>query len=425
MRKILFCLQWYPSFNSANGFCDEEIIRALKRERGYDIHCLTYKTLADKVAEELDGVKVHRFKRGLFWTWYTDQVQNKKRYRRLAEGLYRFLLRIKEVLTIPLYPVYEPILCLRFASAAIALDKKEHFDVVVAEFHGMDSLWAGYCLKRSRPSIKFVPLYWDSLAGGYPAKYLPEKYCMSRRGKMEKRLDIIADRIIALKSTKEVYGRVGLAEDIISKVHFLSIPRVDVTKSKVIRHLPEDLKEFIRPGFVNVLFAGSPGKRSFDYLFELLDGVGREISVNLIIVCRELFHDELLKKGEEYNHFSLLVGNYMPYDKLSCLLSSCDVLLNIGNESKFLVPSKIYDYVSYAKPIMSLYGIDEDTSKLMLQRYPAKLLINERDDLMESVAKTVSFFEGLANYSINPTLIESLYEDATGKAYVKVLNSLQ
>lgn len=425
MKKVLFCLQWYPSYDSANGFCDEEIIRALKREGGYDIHCLTYKTLTDKETEELDGVKVHRFKRGRFWTWYTDQAQNKKRYLKIAEWIYRFLLRIKEVITIPLYPVYEPIQCHRFASAARALDEKEHFDVVVAEFHGMDSLWAGYRLKRNRPSIKFVPLYWDSLAGGYPAKYLPEKFCLSRRVKLEKRIDRIADSIVALKSTKEVYGRIGMEDSLLSRIHFLSIPRVDVSKAKVERPLPEDLKDLIRPGFVNILFAGSPGKRSFDYLFGLLDGVGRAMSVNLIIVCRELFHGELLKKGEKYNHFSLRVVNYMPYDSLSCLLSASDVLLNIGNESKFLVPSKIYDYVSYAKPVMSLYGIDEDTSKLMLLRYPAKLLIDEREDLQESIAMTASFFDGLVNYSIDPTFVESLYEDATGKAYVNVLNSLQ
>ena len=424
MKKVLFCLQWYPSYNSANGFCDEEIIRALKREGGYEIHCLTYQTLANKEKEELDGIKVHRFRRGHFWTWYTDQAQNKKRYLWIAERLYRFLLRIKEILTVPLYPVYEPFQCIRFASAARALDTREHFDIVVAEFHGMDSLWAGYCVKRSRPSVKFVPMYWDSLAGGYPAKYLPEKYCLNRRVRLEKLIDSIADGVIALKSTQEVYGRIGMDATILTKIHFLSIPRVDMSKAKVERHLPDDLKNHIRPSFVNVLFAGSPGKRSFDYLFDLLDSVGKEISVNLIIVCRELFHGELLKKGEKYNHFSLRVVNYMTYERLSCLLSASDVLLNIGNESKFLVPSKIYDYVSYAKPIMSLYGIDEDTSKLMLQRYPVKLLIDEREDLKVSAAKTVSFFSGLANYSINPAHVESRYEDATGKAYVKVLNSL-
>lgn len=424
MKKVLFCLQWYPSFNSANGYCDEQIIEELKKDNGYEIHCLTYRQKSEVEEEQMQGVCVHRFSRGRFWTWYIDQIRYRKTHHRLAERIYRILLRMKELITIPLYPVYEPFQCLRFARAAIRLDRKEHFDLVVAEFHGMDSLWAGYALKKNRPGIQLIPLYWDSLSGGYPVKYLPEWFCRRRRIELEKRIDSISDRIIAMKPSGEMYERKDIQPFVLGKIHLLEIPRVDLTKATRIYQLDEELRGALRKDSINILFSGSPGKRSFDYLFRLLDGVAKTLPVNLIIICRELFHQEFLNKKAEFKNLRLQVLNYMPYGRLAGVLSSCDVLLNVGNESRFLVPSKVYDYISYAKPIISMYSIDQDTSKAVLEEYPGLLLLDERRDLAENIVKTESFLQSLNSLSISPSNLATRYRNATGQAYVDVLKGL-
>lgn len=421
MKKILFCIQWYPSYDSANTYCDEQIIKALQSDEKYEIHCLTYKRLQDNEYEVLEKVKIHRFKRSWFWTWYIDQTHNKKFFSSIAEKISRCFLRLKQIITIPLYPIYEPIQCIRFAYYARKLHKREKFDIVVSEFHGMDSLLAGLYLKIHNPSIKFVPIYWDSLAGGYLPKYLPEFYSRKRRIKLEHKISIYADKIIAIKYSRKIYDILNIKLTYIDKICFLDIPRVDLSKAIHPKPLDSDLKLIIEPSAINVIFAGSLGKRDVSYLFSLLNDLGRE--VNLIMLCNKLYHSELHMLSKRNPFITVKILEYLPYDKLSQLLCASNILLNLGNENPYLVPSKIYDYISYAKPIISICNIDDDTSKLVLSNYPAALIIDERESKAYNLNNLKQFLD-VIDLEIDLKILEKSYFNATGKAYADILRTL-
>lgn len=418
MKKILFCIQWYPSYDSANTFCDEQIIKELVKDKDCEIHCLTYKRPQDKEYEVIDKVHVHRFKRGIFWSWYIDQIHNNRRYSNVAEKINRFFLRLKQFINIPLYPVYEPIKCLRFAYNAKRLNNKENFDIVISEFHGMDSLMAGYYLKNVDKSIKYIPLYWDSMAGGYLPKYLPDSFSRKRRIWLERKIASISDKILAIKYSRAIYDMLGIKLENSEKYIFLDIPRIDFSKALNYRSLDDDLKSVVENFAINIIFAGSLSKRTVSYVLSLFNDVDQNI--NFIMVCSKLYHSELSEYSKLYPSLTLKVLDYMPYDKLSQLFYASDILLNFGNDNPCLVPSKVYDYISYAKPIISICNIDNDTSKQVLNNYTNSLILDERDSTEHNIKKIKHFLNNL-DKTIDISELEDLYTDATGKAYSDII----
>lgn len=418
MKKILFCIQWYPPYDSANTYCDEQIIKELVKDKDCEIHCLTYKRPQDKLYEVINSVHVHRFKRGLFWSWYIDQIHNNKKYSKIAVKINRILLRLKQLIYIPIYPIYEPIQCLRFAYNARRLNNKEHFDIVISEFHGMDSLLAGYYLRSIDKSIKYIPIYWDSMTGGYLPKYLPESFSRKRRLCLERKISSISDKIFAIKYSRIIYDSLGINFEDREKYTFLDIPRIDFSKSSNPIPLDEDLRPVIEHSSVNIIFAGSLGKRTVSYILSLLNDADKKI--NLIMVCGKQYHYDLSEYSKSYQSLTLKILDYMPYHKLSQLLYASDIFLNLGNDNPYLVPSKVYDYISYAKPIISICNIDDDTSKQVLSNYPNSLIIDERDCREYNVKKIKQFFYHYDKI-IDISKLKELYSDATGKAYSDII----
>ena len=122
MKKILFTIQWYLSVRSANVLCDTNIIRELLKKGKYEVHCLVYKTKYQPKEEFIDGIHVHRFNRSWFWTEFIDSYKDTSSLKyKLFYTLNRIFLRIQQLLTIPSYPIFSPLLCRSFAKHAIRL----------------------------------------------------------------------------------------------------------------------------------------------------------------------------------------------------------------------------------------------------------------------------------------------------------------
>ncbi len=79
------------------------------------------------------------------------------------------------------------------------------------------------------------------------------------------------------------------------------------------------------------------------------------------------------------------------------MMKEADFLLNIGNSLSYMVPSKIFEYISYGKRIISTYRIDDDPCIPYLKKYPSSLLINEHEDCALSARRIVEFFESSPN----------------------------
>jgi glycosyltransferase involved in cell wall biosynthesis len=78
-------------------------------------------------------------------------------------------------------------------------------------------------------------------------------------------------------------------------------------------------------------------------------------------------------------------------------MKEADVLVNIGNESPYELPSKVVEYATLGKPVLNISKIDNDSSTAFFQAYPGALCLLENEALSDSdhVVKLVKFIEHL------------------------------
>ncbi len=421
MKKVLYTLQWYPSKYSANGFCDEKIINALKESGQYQITCLSYKPFGGKKYEIIDGVRVIRFTRGLWWNTYTKlkEVKN-KRVLNFITKLNKLYTRISQVLTVSQFPNNCPFVYRRFANKALRLHKKEHFDIVISEFHGLDSLHAGAKIKEVCPDVVFIPVLWDAFCGKETGSHLPKQWAAERLKDAEYKEVHSADSIIAMESGREYYEKNMQSASYISKIHFLDIPGV-VEKSSA----DKTESPYIKEGKINIVFAGvvSLSMRNPEYIINALSQSRNASGIHLMFFC---MGDALglLHKLKSASPLDIDIYGYIPQDELQKVYQNADILLNIGNAASTMVPSKIFEYVSYGKPIISTYCIDEDTSKAYLERYPLSCCIDQRKQVEESVTQITTFLSNNIGKTVSFETVEKEFRNNTPQAYVDLIADL-
>lgn len=416
MTKILFIIQHYPPKRSANVLCDDKIIKKLLDDNSNELYCLCYKYPQDNFSDENNGVSITRFRRSFFWNKYVDSLNKCGGF---WAKIYRFILRIKQFLTIPIYPFYEPFLCKKFAKQAIKLHKKEKFDIVVSEHNGLDTLYAGHKLKEYDPSVKFTAILWDPVTGKLPAKYLPKKYAEKKLEKAEFKLLNNADKIIAMKSSESYHLAKSVDKPYFDKFEFLDIPNV---------YKPENVaadEKYTVSGKMNVVYSGllTLPDRVPDGFMRIAEKSKYVAKLNVMFFCngngKELLNDYL-------HTFSgnITVSTYIPHDEILKVYNNTQFLLNIGGDNKNMVPSKIFEYMSMGKPIISTYHIDDEASKKYLEKYPLALLIDERLSIDENAKKLDEFIENSLNKTVPFDYVKETFKENTPDEYVKALKSL-
>jgi glycosyltransferase involved in cell wall biosynthesis len=158
----------------------------------------------------------------------------------------------------------------------------------------------------------------------------------------------------------------------------------------------------------------------------------------LLRLFKELLHTHLAERVEL--HFVGSINNCQEYfqpcetflnkqifchGKLSRpqafqVMKEADVLVNIGNEFPYQLPSKVVEYASLGKPVLNLAKIDEDSSAEFFKHYPASLCLLGDDEGVnsEQFTKLIQFIEKLPSVNssqltslLEPFRIESIAED--------------
>ena len=79
-------------------------------------------------------------------------------------------------------------------------------------------------------------------------------------------------------------------------------------------------------------------------------------------------------------------------DTAEAELEKADILLNLGNASDTQLPSKIFEYFSTCKPVLTLAKSPTDPSLPYLEKYPLSLTIQESEGLEPAVLEKVRDF---------------------------------
>ena len=422
MKKILFIIQSYPSERSANVLCDEKIMKELLKTGEYEIHALTYQYEWQKREDTINGFHIHRFKKSIFWDLFTWGKHHPDHYAaRIIDVFHRINMRIKQVVTIPCYPCYEPINSLLYARAAIKLYKKYKFDLIIAEHHGFDSLYAGHRVKSyAQEETRLIPILWDPITGAQPAKYLPESYARKKTAKAEERMLSNADRIIAMHSIEAYLRTVSTNKTYFDRYRFFDIPGI---VPPAIRNLKQS--EFIDPEMINLLYAGLLylPDRDPSFLIELVNQSEWPKNVNMIFLCTGNGADVALEKAKTFKG-KITVHSYVKREELQQIMSTVDGFLNIGSNNPGMVPSKIFEYMSYGKPIISSYIDPKDASREYLQKYPLGICLDINADIQENISRLNAFVHDNISKRLSFDEVSALFTDNTPEPYVNLIREV-
>lgn len=419
LKKILFTIQWYPSVLSANALCDQKIIDILAEDEEYEITCLAYKPTGAPAKEEIGNVNVVRFYKGYWWNKTTDAKRGTGKHNRLVLALIKPMLRLRQIITIPFYPSTEPIANWKFAHHALKLQRKEHFDIVVSEFHGLDSLHAGSVLKKHYPEIKFVAILWDAFTGKEPCKYLPAKYADRKMEKAEKRELSCADKIVAMESSRRYHEQYSVQKSYYDRFVFLDIPGIVRQPDAVCK------SRFIHDGKINIVYAGilNLPDRDPEYIVETLAQTSYAPDIHMIFICTGQGKQKLETLRERFPG-EITISGYVEKDALVATYREANVLLNLGGPNPNMVPSKIFEYLSYGKPIISTYYVDGEASLKYFSRYPLAICMDQRKPMKENSVAVDVFLSEKRGHMISYDDVVEQYKNNSPQKYKELLDEL-
>ncbi len=412
MKKILFIINSYPSTFSANVLCDEKVIKELQKRSNLEIHCLCYKQHKDDAGFEIiNGVHVHRISDHAMINHVTALEKPKEITSFIIRRFQRLQLRLKQCFFIPIYPIYEPVRCFTMKKAAILLCKQYNYDLIITEYNGLDTLMTGLHLKREFPRIKWIPIFWDSLAGGFLAKYLPRKYTYERKRKLEEKILTYCDKTIMMGSHKESTNKRWDGTGLLSKIEYLDIPYL--VRPEVGGEGCE-----LSTDKINFVFAGSFSFRDPEMIINIIKA-SRHNDISVWIYTADIYHDKLKALVGRDNRFN--VCSYLSHEKLINTMVKADFFLNIGVANPNAISGKIFEYMAFGKPIISTYFTDDEACLQYLRKYPLSLCIDERISVMQNSKLLDEFIEQNLDRKITFEEVERLYPENAPESYADLI----
>lgn len=415
MKKILFIIQSYPSEKSANVLCDEKVMKQLVGTGRYEVHCLCFKYFGQKYNEKIDGVYVHRWNRGLWWNIYTKAEFRTMSNSKLVIELHRLAMRVKQIVCIPIFPFYEPIVALKYAKEAQKLNQKEQFDMVVAEHNGLDTIFAAWKLKQKNRSIKFMPIFWDAMSGGFRPKYLPAKYVDAKKHNLEVAILHDCDEAIMMQSHKRHIMNLYQHDDVLKKIKFLDIPYL-VEQKVVPTQMVFDNEN------VNLVFAGNMSMRNPEYLLALISA-SKKKNIVVHFFTEKMAHKKIMSIAQKYD-ISIMLYDYIPHNELIKYLASADILVNFGVDNPNAISGKIFEYMGFLKPIVSTYFRDDEAVLPFLRKYPMALLIDERIPVDLQAGTFNNFIANIDKPAIAFSELRDVFKDNTPESYLQEIEKL-
>ena len=97
-----------------------------------------------------------------------------------------------------------------------------------------------------------------------------------------------------------------------------------------------------------------------------------------------------------------------------------DILINISNSYREMVPSKILEYIGRRKPILNYYSIEDDICEEYLAEYPLHYSVDERKGISSNQIKCIKDFiikNNRNNCDYND--IKDKYKEFTSDYYTK------
>lgn len=400
---------------SANGICCKAVMEQLASS-GESVFCITNSEYGD--FPRANGVKYICVKPRFTYRAFSKAEIKTGFKRQITLFKASLINKLKLVLSIPIWPLISPAYSRRIYKLSLNICITENIDCVVPVYTQIDSLLATAKIKKKLKSIKYVPYFLDSFSGGYGPKCFSKDWVIKRGLRWEACLLPNADKIIMMQSSKPHYEKYASDKDYFEKIVFLDLPLLNTAlNAEKSNLLPKDKINMVYLGTIPLHI------RNPEYFFKVLRELKNDnVELHIFGSCTvpQILNDAAEKDSRIHLHSSV------SHDTALSLMKSADFLINFGNNNSYMTPCKIFEYMSFSKPIISLSPIENEPSAIYLEQYPISLILKEYQGDVELDALLLGKF--IDNYplteKLNANEIEKQFYLNTPKAFAEELKRL-
>lgn len=409
MVKLLFLTRSFPdTHRSATIQCTHRILECARTSSKYEIHVLCLQYEGEKKEEVIKGIYVHRVKPSI-WIRIRHYIEQNGWYR--LDHIFESLQKIG---TVFFYPNTLPLTTKIYTKVAIKLMGKESFDVVLSEYHGLMTLKAGCCLKKKNNHVVHIAFLWDPLKGELMTKYLPFRFSSSRMDSLERFVAKNTTLEISMAVMKEYFE--NQKDYALNHRFFLDIPTILPPEKEIKTEYLKLLKE----ESINIVYSGklSLTERNPLPIIDLLNKT--EVAERVNLVFFSMGAKDAIEGSAISFKGTIAYHDFIPLKDLHTVYRFADYLLNISHINPNMVPSKLFEYMSYGKPIISTFVSEGDAAEKCIKRYPEGLCIDLRHKSEDNVDELNNFI--LKQHKpVAFEMVKNMYEDNTPEKYLEII----
>ena len=413
MKTIVVLVRNYKPYNSAVGVCMSNITEVLRKDNKIIVICEKSK-IDESDIEQIDGETIVRFvsKQTLTRSKIKERINKSNGIRKtLFRALGQFL-RILFFLRFILQKIsIRKDLINSFSAALESIEQK--VDIIIPTCMPIESIIAAqkYCNKHD---TVYIPVLYDKFAANRTLQRfrLNEKLKMNANIRLEEKLfeDEKCERILYTKSWKNHMEKYH--KDINNlKSNMIEHPLLRRIESKV-------SYRFVNNEKIKIVFGGTLTYKGRDPEYSLLV-ISKVIQCGDDIGLYVFGGGDAMETVRQYEKSLPQNVHYMgrvATDLVHAYMGAADCLLSIGNEDISQTASKVFEYMSYCKPIIHFARYKDDPVIGILKLYPNAFATYIGEYSVEETAKMVSVFleeNGHLNVSFDD-LLQDFYNATPG-----------
>lgn len=398
MQRVMFLLDYYIPNASPNGVCVEKVAKCFV-QNGCGVAIVCFQSPQQPNVEVRDGIEIYRVCNPETTHKHTNSDAIKFYSKWLMPS--QFPITERKEVTQQLFDGAERLL------------REKEYDVVVCVHLPVETLIAGTRIKERYPDIVVVSYMLDSLSGGFIPRFLPETFSRKRKLIWENNLFKKLDKAILMQSSRKHHEDHLSMEEWYGNAVYLDIPLLE--KSQVSMQSNKD-----EPHRAVITFCGLLND-PYRHVRHFVEIAKRCKQYEFVFAGASNIEAELKKFQNEEDSNIVYLGQ-IQHSEVEKLLSKSDVLLNLGVTVPSAISGKIFEYMSYGKPIVSTYSIDDEACIPYLSKYQLGLLIDERSGNIEQQAEQLcNFVENTKKRRVDFSTVEKVFYKNTPQAFVDYL----
>lgn len=385
MKNVVVLIGNYLPYPSANGNIAYNIIEELNKKE-FNVTVLTRRASFEVPKKEKNGnIKIYR---NNDWNLLIHNYCMKKIKKN--KNIFKLILFMKKVAfyipKIVRMQSFSKNYVKKIKKALEKIDSENTINILIPISAPHEEVFAALKYKEKRDRKKLLVYQLDRFSNGnslYATNFFKNRKYQNNI-QLEKRVLEKADKLFVLPPIYKHYK-----ENTNFKKY---IKKIEVTEHPLIRNMGDTNK--CKEKEINLLYAGALDikLRNPTYLLELLKDNDNK-------------QDNLQLQLYSYGNCQAIIDNYkkelegilfdygkISHDTLIKKMKEANILVSIGNNSDEEVPSKLFEYMSFGKPIIHIYYSDKDAYLNYLKCYPYSICIKIEESNIDKNRKIMKDF---------------------------------